>query len=268
MANKTWDCPKCGKKALTDKFCGDCGTKKPFFNFFHSKFEGDFCVDCETKKTTPTLLFCEKCKKLIDTKFCETCGKTATEIEIILEEKNSAKSNEYGSDSYYIVKSPDLSDEELKKILGFTMIEKSHKYSNFMRWDNTIREATLSDTDGLTGWRLPSIKELKTVYKILKLCGINDSLSSPMDSDDDPFYDRGFEYYIMKNGECDAATFQRMFNIGFNRASRILDACDYNILPYWSSTTTYSDKAWCVIFTNGSVNNRLKKRYGFKRCVR
>lgn len=148
---KEWNCPNCGAQKLTGEFCGNCGTKKPALIWF----------------------YCEKCRKFVDTKFCPDCGEQAKAIEIILKEEKSWRDNKWGTEGYFKLESPNLSDEELKKILGFTMIEKPWKYGK--KWTEAYTLARCSDTDGFTDWQLPSVKELETVYKILKFYGLETS---------------------------------------------------------------------------------------------
>ena len=77
-----WDCPNCGCKNITSKFCPDCGTKKPEEN------AGWICPECGTKDITSK--FCPNCgskkpdegwtcpecgKKNIMSKFCHQCGR-------------------------------------------------------------------------------------------------------------------------------------------------------------------------------------------------
>lgn len=148
---KEWNCPNCGAQKLTGEFCGNCGTKKP----------------------TLILFYCEKHSKFVDTKFCPDCGEQAKAIEIILKEKSSWRDNNYFTEGYFELESPNLSDEELKKILGFTMIEKPWRYEK--TWLDAYQRAKFSSTDGFTDWQLPSVKELETVYKILKFYGLETS---------------------------------------------------------------------------------------------
>ena len=57
MANKTWDCPKCGTKNI----------------------DGMFCPECGAKNTAPKL-YCATCEKEIETKFCTKCGNRSVQI--------------------------------------------------------------------------------------------------------------------------------------------------------------------------------------------
>ena len=65
-----WDCPACGKKGITSKFCPDCGTKKP------EAPTGWNCPDCGA--TDLTSRFCPYCgaKKPEETWTCPACGAT------------------------------------------------------------------------------------------------------------------------------------------------------------------------------------------------
>ncbi len=77
-----WDCPNCGCKNINSKFCPDCGSKKPENN------AGWICPECGTKDITSK--FCPNCgskkpeegwtcpdcgTKNIKTAFCPECGK-------------------------------------------------------------------------------------------------------------------------------------------------------------------------------------------------
>lgn len=77
-----WDCPNCGCKNITSKFCPDCGSKKPENN------AGWICPECGTKDITSK--FCPNCgakkpeegwtcpdcgTKNIKTAFCPECGR-------------------------------------------------------------------------------------------------------------------------------------------------------------------------------------------------
>lgn len=81
----TWDCPACGNKGITMKFCGECGAKKPepkpvdtwdCPNCGNKGITAKFCGECGCKKPeTPTVWDCPQCgNKGITAKFCGECG--------------------------------------------------------------------------------------------------------------------------------------------------------------------------------------------------
>lgn len=63
-----WDCPACGKKAITTNFCPDCGAKKP------EASSGWDCPSCGAKNIVSN--FCPNCgaKKPVLTWTCPDCG--------------------------------------------------------------------------------------------------------------------------------------------------------------------------------------------------
>ena len=84
-----WDCPKCGKKGLTGKFCDECGTAKPVIELWDCPkcgkkgISGKFCDECGTAKPVIELWDCPKCgKKGISGKFCDECGTAKTEVKL------------------------------------------------------------------------------------------------------------------------------------------------------------------------------------------
>lgn len=79
----TWDCPNCGKKNITGKFCGECGTKRPEGpqawdcpNCGTRGITVKFCPECGTKRPeAPAAWDCPECgTKGITAKFCPECG--------------------------------------------------------------------------------------------------------------------------------------------------------------------------------------------------
>ena len=69
-AADTWDCPECGTKAITSRFCPNCGAKKP------EPPKGWTCPECGTVGITSN--FCPNCgaKKPSDSWTCPDCGQT------------------------------------------------------------------------------------------------------------------------------------------------------------------------------------------------
>ena len=65
-----WDCPACGKKAISSNFCPDCGAKKP------EASSGWDCPSCGAKNIVSN--FCPNCgaKKPVLTWTCPDCGTT------------------------------------------------------------------------------------------------------------------------------------------------------------------------------------------------
>ena len=79
----TWDCPNCGKKGITGKFCGECGAKRPEApkawdcpNCGTRGITVKFCPECGTKRPeAPKAWDCPECgTKGITAKFCPECG--------------------------------------------------------------------------------------------------------------------------------------------------------------------------------------------------
>jgi len=84
-AGDTWDCPECGNKGITMKFCGECGFKKPepkpadtwdCPNCGNKGITMKFCGECGFKKPEPPAAWdCPNCgNKGITMKFCGECG--------------------------------------------------------------------------------------------------------------------------------------------------------------------------------------------------
>ena len=69
-AGSGWDCPACGKKAISSNFCPDCGAKKP------EASSGWDCPSCGTKNIVSN--FCPNCgaKRAVLTWTCPDCGTT------------------------------------------------------------------------------------------------------------------------------------------------------------------------------------------------
>ena len=79
-----WDCPTCGAKGITSKFCPDCGTKKPIYidawtcpTCNTKEITSRFCPECGTKRPAETEGWtCPDCgTKDISTSFCPECGR-------------------------------------------------------------------------------------------------------------------------------------------------------------------------------------------------
>ena len=79
----TWDCPQCGNKGITAKFCGECGFKKPEAaaawdcpNCGNKGITAKFCGECGCRKPEPKATWdCPECgNKDITAKFCPECG--------------------------------------------------------------------------------------------------------------------------------------------------------------------------------------------------
>ena len=69
-AGSGWDCPACGKKAISSNFCPDCGAKKP------EASSGWDCPSCGAKNIVSN--FCPNCgaKRPVLTWTCPDCGTT------------------------------------------------------------------------------------------------------------------------------------------------------------------------------------------------
>ena len=78
-----WDCPSCGMKNITSKFCPECGAKRPAANAGwtcpacgKTGITSKFCPECGTKRPEADLGWdCPNCgTKGIKGKFCPECG--------------------------------------------------------------------------------------------------------------------------------------------------------------------------------------------------
>ena len=90
VAADAWDCPACGAKNITSKFCPDCGSPKPAPKTVQSGDSWDcpacgakgitskFCPECGAKKpeaAQPDTWNCPSCGATgITSKFCPECG--------------------------------------------------------------------------------------------------------------------------------------------------------------------------------------------------
>lgn len=82
-AADSWDCPSCGQKGVTGKFCPECGTKKPLPKVTANgawtcpscgaSNTGKFCMECGTKKPDDGKWVCA-CGAVNTGKFCMECG--------------------------------------------------------------------------------------------------------------------------------------------------------------------------------------------------
>ena len=87
----TWDCPECGHKGISSRFCPDCGAKKPepkpaadtwdCPDCGHKGITSRFCPDCGAKKPEPeTGWTCPDCGTAgITSAFCPNCGRKKAE---------------------------------------------------------------------------------------------------------------------------------------------------------------------------------------------
>ena len=82
-ASAQWDCPSCGYKGISSKFCPECGAKKPETpsgwdcpSCGRKGIISKFCPDCGAKKPeAPSTWICPECGcKDITSKFCPECG--------------------------------------------------------------------------------------------------------------------------------------------------------------------------------------------------
>ena len=86
-APEGWDCPECGEKNITRKFCPECGCKKPAPKSADTwdcpecgekNIKSKFCPECGSKKPEPKpadTWDCPECGcKNIKSKFCPECG--------------------------------------------------------------------------------------------------------------------------------------------------------------------------------------------------
>ena len=82
-ASDQWDCPSCGYRGISSKFCPECGAKKPETpsgwdcpSCGRKGIISKFCPDCGAKKPeAPSTWICPECGcKDITSKFCPECG--------------------------------------------------------------------------------------------------------------------------------------------------------------------------------------------------
>lgn len=81
-AGSGWDCPACGKKAITSNFCPDCGAKKPEASpgwdcpsCGEKNIVSNFCPNCGAKRPALTWT-CPDCGTAdIKSNFCPNCGR-------------------------------------------------------------------------------------------------------------------------------------------------------------------------------------------------
>lgn len=81
-AGSGWDCPACGKKAITSNFCPDCGAKKPEASSGWDcpscgakNIVSNFCPNCGAKRPALTWT-CPDCGTAdIKSNFCPNCGR-------------------------------------------------------------------------------------------------------------------------------------------------------------------------------------------------
>ena len=87
-----WDCPSCGFKNITSRFCPDCGAKKPETKTADTwdcscgrkEIKGKFCPDCGNMRPEPKSADTWDCtcgNKSIIGKFCNECGAKKPENE-------------------------------------------------------------------------------------------------------------------------------------------------------------------------------------------
>lgn len=78
-----WDCPACGRKGISSRFCPDCGSKKPepkagwdCPNCGEKDISSNFCPNCGCRKPeAPKGWDCPACgEKNIGSNFCPNCG--------------------------------------------------------------------------------------------------------------------------------------------------------------------------------------------------
>ena len=97
MQKSGWDCPSCGAKGITFKFCPDCGAKKPepkpadawdCPSCGKKGITTKFCPECGAKRPEkPKGWTCPSCgKRDIMTKFCPECGTKKPEEKPAAEE--------------------------------------------------------------------------------------------------------------------------------------------------------------------------------------
>lgn len=78
ILNDTWDC-SCGNKAVSGKFCNNCGAKKPEADTWdctcgNRNITGNFCNNCGAKKPENNTWDCSCGNKNITGNFCNNCG--------------------------------------------------------------------------------------------------------------------------------------------------------------------------------------------------
>ena len=189
-----WNCPKCGTENVAENnFCGKCGTKKLEVNSnpipqssvkkcakcgMPLSDEVLFCYNCGAKRK-------KCCGEFLDAgfKFCPKCGKPAEGEES--NEYKDAKPVKQGKTEEEIMLDPDNYIDkgdyiELVHPVGnIRMIQKDwikqegwlFSYSQF-DWEEAMNLAGELIIGGFRDWRIPTIEELKIIYKIKDVCGI------------------------------------------------------------------------------------------------
>jgi len=197
----SWKCPNCGiENDSENNFCGDCGTKKP---------ETGISV---VGKAVPGAKRKKCCGEFLDAgfKFCPKCGKPVDAEE--MHEENAVKPVEQEKTEEQIILDPDnyidKSDyiQLLHPVGNIRMIEKNCFFDS-MTWDQAMRYAENLRKGGFSDWRVPTKEELKILYEIKDVCGIDKNegwlWSSSTKSDSTEFawcllFDIGYVYYYNK----------------------------------------------------------------------
>lgn len=74
-----WDCPKCGAKVQTGRFCAECGAARPAPATWDcacgkTRLTSKFCPECGAERPAPATWDCACGKKGLTEKFCPECG--------------------------------------------------------------------------------------------------------------------------------------------------------------------------------------------------
>ncbi len=142
VVGDNWNCPNCGAKEITSKFCPECGTKK-------------------TEKTSMTCKICgQKCyvEGIGSINFCPSCG-----------ELRKFTHNDFIDHGEYI---------ELKNPIGkIRMIEKYQDEELDVNcdvpWNRALEYAKRLRKGGFTDWRIPTVGELLVISKLDDDLGIS-----------------------------------------------------------------------------------------------
>lgn len=122
MPIKTWDCPKCGTKGNSGKFCPNCGEKAEKLIMGY---------------------YCQQCKKRIESAFCPECGNKASQII------------DRGD---YIEFDPPVGNIQMVEVENS---HKEYSWEEAVKYANDLRKGGLSDWRLPTSEELDAIHEIE-----------------------------------------------------------------------------------------------------------
>ena len=163
VVSEHWNCPNCGVKEITSKFCPECGTKKPESkpkpktwncqNCGEKGLTSKFCPECGTKKPEPDsepvaeqeTWDCSKCgTKKINSKFCPECGakKPETKTSVIVVNQfeqdlfqSAKRKNTLEALTDFLQRFPNGANAvEAQNIVGEILHHKRQNYAEAFKW--------------------------------------------------------------------------------------------------------------------------------------